>query len=272
MEVGERWVYHPTKFDAVHCAEVLKIGKTVTVKIHESWLKGKLKVKREQLHVPWDQRDEYLARVKPFMDLSDHPGPEEDEWNAAEIVFVATGLNNHIDFHGYGCAETYDAPTVLRACRIGLNTLSKAPGTVVDGDHIAFPWETTLVLAKRLAYTRYETVLDYVRHEEDFWVHRARDNTTYPYSGIDEDEYEELVTSYVEWFKPGFDKVKEWAGVQRASQREQLHELRAKYDRLLPLARSAAAGLSRTRANVELADKIEANAAAPARHQNPFRT
>ena len=258
MEVGEAWLYQPTKFDAIHCAEILKIGKTVKVKIRKpDWLTGKFDVERDQIHVPWDDRDAFEASVKPFMDLADMSGPEEEEWNAVEIVLVATGLDNYINFHVYGCAETYDASLVARACRVSLATLVKEQGTVVDGDYVAFPWKTMLRLARALARTRFDIVLDYIRDDAAFWDERAVENATSPHAGVSAAEYDRLKAIYNKMFDPGYNLVRKWCGSRRASQRDELIALQTKYERLLGLAAQASRHLAKTRQNALLAEDIQ---------------
>lgn len=259
MEVGELWVYQATKFDSIHCARVMSIGKRIKVKVQKpDWLKGTLKVERKELRCRWEELSSYRPSVQPFMDLTEMAGPSEAEWNAAEFILVETDLSDHINFHLSGCAETFDAELIARACKTSMETLTGAPGTIVDGAYVAFPWETVLKLVKRLARTRTETILENVRADRAFWEQRARDNATTLSGRLDPEDFERRKSFFDEFFKREYEVVHQWCGVRRSKESDELAELRIEYSRLLTLATSATQNMVRTKRAAALAAEINA--------------
>ncbi|MCA1645599.1 MAG: hypothetical protein LC797_09090 [Chloroflexi bacterium] len=269
VDIGETWAYRARNVDQLVEVLVLRIGTNKPARVMVRFVADEFEGREEwvppaRLKVPWCGVAHFAAREHRWAAVTDASCISDTaEDYATGAVFDAL-IDKSLASIGYGghagVTTIQDVDGLTRFLDVDPGQLLTDPLSFVELGALVVPWSITQLIAQRAAEREPDRILrDVEKNEAD----HERDTTygkTYPASRkkpawrVDAEHYVEMENE--PYNRPCWDLLRRWCGVEAATRRDELLELRREVARLGNLTLQAIATL-RAAGQTREADRIE---------------
>jgi hypothetical protein len=268
VDIGESWAYRARSIDQPVEVRVLRIGTGKPTSVQVRFVAAEFEGREEwvppaRLKVPWSAVDEFTARERRWDAVIEVSWIRDTaEHFAASAVFHALideslatiGFNNRA-----GVATIHDLDGLARFLEVDPGQLRADSRSFIEDDALVVPWSITQLIVQRAAQRNPDRIL---RRRERRSRARAAQS---PRSNLCNLAHEAGLAHRREYFvesedepdnRPCWDLLRQWCGVEAATRRDELHELRKEVARLGSLMQQAIACL-RAAKQIHDADRLE---------------
>ncbi|MFH9712881.1 hypothetical protein ACH4MW_36960 [Streptomyces luteogriseus] len=260
MEVGERWAHRAAPHHGlVEEVEVLKIGTQRPLRIKVRFVTEEAEGREEwvpsaRLRVRWQQKDAWLAREQQWRELTkDSPDDEDPAFRAVTILFdehlwdglVSFGVN----YRDRGLLYIDDVPALAALLQVPEGFFDTDPRAFTGADGaLTAPWPTTVQVARLLAHTQAEHLVNLLDEHERQERQAAIYGRYYRGRGKNPGTYisPEICAEVDRDSKPARDLLREWCGTDAVESFEELKALRDEVLRIGKLMEQAIGCLRQT--------------------------
>ncbi|MFJ7289229.1 hypothetical protein ACIQUC_13000 [Curtobacterium sp. NPDC098951] len=247
METGERWAYRTARTSAsFHEAVILATGdkRPPRVRIElvdDEWQGERRWVSPSRLEVRWDERREYIELDQKIRAVAAW-SPTRLDRRTAEHVFIKLVSLEVAEFNAdsAGTSVVYDVPTLAELSGLTQDDLLEAPAFAYD-QALNLPWPTTERIGRAVAARYPHVLLSQIEQEERGANLELLQGATV--TDFDGNEHflipEDSRARFEHRQKPYLDKLREWIGVERATDLLERRELLARLGRVATVATEA---------------------------------